>query len=74
MRERIMLEIRNPTHQEFTAIVDILIDTFSDKFSRIFNNDLGKGRTVINKFYETITDNELSSYFVAVENNVVLDV
>ena len=67
-----MIEIRNPTKQESVFLVDILLDTFSDKFSHIFNNDLEKGRSVITKFYEEITDKELTTYFIAVEDNSVL--
>ena len=67
-----MIEIRNPTHQEVSIIVDILMITFSDKFSHIFDNDLEKGRSVIYKFYETITNEELNNYFVAVEDDNVL--
>ena len=67
-----MIEIRNPTQNEVNVIVDILLDAFADKFSYIFNNELEKGREIIEKYYQTIHKDELDNHFVAVEDNTIL--
>ena len=67
-----MIEIRSAAREETHALIDLLLNAFSDKFSYIFNNEFEKAREIFIKYYETMSEEELDTHYVAVEDAIIL--